>query len=483
MMQVQTMNPADMQPRQHTAPILQSNQQHNLPIKALPTRRASSHQLAITVQPSFSTYTQPTADLPPTPHSATFPLGGSSYMPTQQHFQVQQQQQQQQQHHSTSAHAHPHGLQAPVPMMRAGTQPLPITRRMSGAGPSNASGQTTRATPIPAHLVRAQAIVQMQEAKEQAQRAELRRQAATRRVNMAEASVMQAPTPSPTMASIPTGMNSHAPGAALSRPQPTIVGWGTTAPQQQQTSASVMQHPISVLQPQQPQQMQHQQLQHQQMQMHPHSQPMHSVQMVQSTSLQGMHSGMSGSMMTTQPLVVHPPPAYAYAVSSAPVHRVHPPPHPGHPGPSMQIHPMPSASASTMHMGAIGMGRPMARMPSPRSLAVGRKATGSAQSSPSKRSPAGAKRRTATAPMQPGGFSWGEATFINFTSDDAQKLLTGVAPSGSQSKRKREEDAARAAAAAAAAGGTNIVAGGSGDVFASALDMDREGSKRSRNGE
>lgn len=45
----------------------------------------------------------------------------------------------------------------------------------------------------------------------------------------------------------------------------------------------------------------------------------------------------------------------------------------------------------------------------------------------------------------PGGFSWGEATFINFTSDDAEKLLTGVAPSGSQNKRKREEEQARLA--------------------------------------
>lgn len=36
--------------------------------------------------------------------------------------------------------------------------------------------------------------------------------------------------------------------------------------------------------------------------------------------------------------------------------------------------------------------------------------------------------------------------FINFTSKDANKLLSGVAPSGS-SKRKREEEEAAAAAA------------------------------------
>jgi hypothetical protein len=79
--------------------------------------------------------------------------------------------------------------------------------------------------------------------------------------------------------------------------------------------------------------------------------------------------------------------------------------------------------------------------------------------------------------MQPGGFSWGEATFINFTPDDAEKLLTGVAPSGSQAKRKREEDAARGSGAMTMSMG---MAGGmmAGEYLA--VDMDREGSKRSR---
>ena len=36
--------------------------------------------------------------------------------------------------------------------------------------------------------------------------------------------------------------------------------------------------------------------------------------------------------------------------------------------------------------------------------------------------------------------------FVNYTSDDAEKLLTGVAPSGSQNKRRREEEQARLAA-------------------------------------
>lgn len=82
--------------------------------------------------------------------------------------------------------------------------------------------------------------------------------------------------------------------------------------------------------------------------------------------------------------------------------------------------------------------------------------------------------------MQPGGFSWGEATFINFTPDDAEKLLTGVAPSGSQAKRKREEDAARLGMGMGMSMGMAGVAMGQEYL---ALDMDREGSKRSRTGE
>jgi hypothetical protein len=76
--------------------------------------------------------------------------------------------------------------------------------------------------------------------------------------------------------------------------------------------------------------------------------------------------------------------------------------------------------------------------------------------------------------MQPGGFSWGETTFINFTADDAEKLLTGVAPSGSQGKRKREEDAAAAK--------LSMEGSESGGVESS-VEMDRERSKRSRSNE
>ncbi|WVF67492.1 hypothetical protein IAT40_002248 [Kwoniella sp. CBS 6097] len=134
-------------------------------------------------------------------------------------------------------------------------------------------------------------------------------------------------------------------------------------------------------------------------------------------------SAQTGSMpvLTHTPLVtVHPPPAqYTVTGVPIPVQRVHPPPHPG----------------TTI------ANRPIARLPSASSPAKARKVSQASpnRTTPSKaRSPSG-KRKTAPAA---GGFSWGEATFINYTSNDAEKLLTGVAPSGSQSKRKREEEAA-----------------------------------------
>lgn len=123
-----------------------------------------------------------------------------------------------------------------------------------------------------------------------------------------------------------------------------------------------------------------------------------------------MHPQTVPMLTTHTPLMtVHPPPPPPHHYYPAPP-RIHPPPHPGH-----MAH------------------RPIARLPSPKSRKV----------SPTKRSPSGKKRGGPSG----GAFSWGETTFINFTSDDAEKLLTGVAPSGSQSKRKREEEAARAAAA------------------------------------
>jgi len=296
-------------------------------------------------QPLFSTYVPPT-NLPPTPQSATF---GD--------FQSQQPQ--------------------PVLMTRAGTQPLPTTRRLSTSEnygiPSNSK--------MPAHLARAQAIVQMQEAKEEAHRQEMRRLSASRRVNMQQASVMQ--------------------------PQ-----WQQQ--QQQQQRQQQLHQPQHQHQPHQPQRQQH-------------------IMGWEGPSAQTA----SLPVLTTTPLVtIHPPPA-TYAAQAPPTtpHRVHPPPHPA-----------PGSNS-----------RPIARLP------VSPMRARKVSASPAKRSPSGKKRQ----PAASGGFSWGEATFINFTSDDADKLLTGVAPSGSQSKRKREEDAIRM--------GGEIAVGGE--------EMGRERSKRSKSDE
>lgn len=297
----------------------------SMPLTPSATRRSAAKGLSIQINPpSFSTY-QP-SPLPPTPQSATFPP--MQPIPTNQPMPTH-----------------------PIAMTRAGTQPLPQRKPSFGTNPSSLPSSNTG---VPAHLLRAQAIVQMQEAKEQARREEMRREAASRSVGIHEASVMQ-----------PSFSQS-------TRPQPTIMGWGGPSS-----------HP------------------------HPHSMP----------------------ALTTAPLVtVHPPPTHYYGPSP---HRVHPPPHPGMPN------------------------RPVARMPS----SPAKRSKSSQNLSPSRppkvRSPSGRKRAA------PGAFSWGETTFINFTPDDADKLLTGVAPSGSQSKRKREEDAMRM-------------------VEFEGEDEDRERSKRSR---
>ncbi|ORY35680.1 hypothetical protein BCR39DRAFT_26993 [Naematelia encephala] len=282
-----------------------------LPLTPMSTRR-SMNQLQVQIQPPhYSTFVP--APLPTPPHSATFPL---------------------------------HSYRAPPQasmMQRAGTQPLPQRRRMSrGADP--VASATTPPASLPAHLARAQAIVQMQEAKEQAERDSLRRQHAQKRVGMAEASVMQ-------------------PSFGQSYQQPMIMGWEGP-----------------------------------------------------STSL---------PIMPSAPLVtVHPPPAQYQTgpITSAP-HRVHPPPYPG----------------TQQQVGS----RPIARLPSsPTKRKVSPQADPALLASPTRttkpRSPS--SKRKAVSSSGGGGFSWGETTFINFTSDDADKLLTGVAPSGSQSKRKREEE-------------------------------------------
>ncbi|CAD6568425.1 MAG: hypothetical protein TREMPRED_004536 [Tremellales sp. Tagirdzhanova-0007] len=242
-------------------------------------RRASA-QLSIQINPPNFSYFPPSA-FPPTPQSATF-----------------------------------QDLSHPMPMM---------SRKLSGGLEACLTPTTSS---MPAHLLRAQAIVQMQEAKEEAERQELRRQASARRVRMAEASVMQ-----------PQVQN---------LPRQVIMGW--EGPSARNSSLPVL---------------------------------------------------------TTAPLVnVHPPPAQYYLGTPLPSpHRVHPPPY-------------------------MGNGRPVARLPSPNKRRTS-KLTPTKVRSPS------TKRKAAPAG---GAFSWGATTFINFTPDDADKLLTGVAPSGSQGKRRREED-------------------------------------------
>ncbi|KAK4686438.1 hypothetical protein P7C73_g3685, partial [Tremellales sp. Uapishka_1] len=265
--------------------------------------RRGSTQLSVQINPSsgYSTYLAP-SPLPPTPQSATFPSSGAGF---------------------------PGSIPQPILMTRGATQPLPQTRRMS----TELFPSSLPSSGMPAHLVRAQAIVQMQEAEEEAERQQLRRQAEGRRLGMEHASVMQ-----------PRLQNRSVSKA-------NIMGWEGP-------------------------------------------------------------SAQTGSMpiLTHTPLVtVHPPPTQYYLGSAMPStpHKVHPPPN-----------------------------RPIAGLPSP---TKGRSvSTFSPGKTPKNRTPS-SKRK----PMQAGNFSWGETTFINFTSQDAEKLLTGVAPSGSQSKRRREEDAQR----------------------------------------
>ncbi|WWD19233.1 hypothetical protein CI109_103691 [Kwoniella shandongensis] len=297
------------------ASIGQPNFLRSTPLTPTPTsRRAASHNLTVQIHPPATSTYMP-SPFPPTPMSATFPSSLSA------------------------------AQSQPIPMQRAGTNPLPARKSSMGSGnPSSLPGSTG----MPAHLARAEAIVQMQAANEEAQRQVIRQRNAMKRVGMAEASVMQ-------------------PTAGTRRPQ-AIMGWEGPSAQ-----TGVM------------------------------------------------------PVLTNTPLVtVHPPPAQYYFSGAAapPAHRVHPPPHPGTTGTTT---------------------RPIARLPSP-SKAATRKASNT-QLSPNRTTPSKARspsgKRKVTPANGGGGFSWGETTFINFTSDDAEKLLTGVAPSGSQSKRKREEEATK----------------------------------------
>ena len=139
-----------------------------------------------------------------------------------------------------------------------------------------------------------------------------------------------------------------------------------------------------------------------------------------------LHTAPVHHHLHSAPSYFHPPPnpyyhpAPEYYPSSHAI--IHPPP--TSLAPHRIIHPPPTASSS----------RPIATLPSRR-----RNVTYAAGSAKPPKSP---KRRTVTNPA-----ATGELTFINFSSADSEKLLSGVAPSGSQSKRKREE-AAKAAATA-----------------------------------
>ncbi|WWC90539.1 uncharacterized protein L201_005475 [Kwoniella dendrophila CBS 6074] len=289
------------------------------------TSRKMPNNLNIKIHPPAQSTFIP-SPFPPTPQSATFPVNFAVAQSQPQPLQQQQQ---------------------PIAMQRAGTQPLPKTRKLSGAGLNQQSG-------LPAHLARAQAIVQQQQAREQAERDSIRREAASRRVGMSEASVMQ-----PTVSQPQSNRRQHQ--------QPAIMGW--EGPSAQTGSLPVLTH--------------------------------------------------------TPLVTVHPPPAqYIVTGQPVPVHRVHPPPHPS----SVQQQP-----------------RQIARLPS--SPMKSRKVssntlTTTPNKTPKSRSPSSATKRKAS---NAGGFSFSDP-FINFTCDDAEKLLTGVAPSGSQSKRKREEEAAAARA-------------------------------------
>jgi len=104
--------------------------------------------------------------------------------------------------------------------------------------------------------------------------------------------------------------------------------------------------------------------------------------------------------------------------------KIHPPPHPGS-----------SAVSNSSADGGVGpSSRPISRLPSAASKRP--RQTSTPSRTPKTRTSPGRRKNVPSG----GTFSWGDTTFINFTADDGEKLLTGVAPSGSQSKRKREEE-------------------------------------------
>ncbi|WVN86206.1 uncharacterized protein L203_101367 [Cryptococcus depauperatus CBS 7841] len=126
------------------------------------------------------------------------------------------------------------------------------------------------------------------------------------------------------------------------------------------------------------------------------------------------------SVLTRTPLKrVHPPPVDYEVIDGAPStpapQRIHPPPHPGSSRPIARL-------PSSPHRRKLSSTNPSTPRTTPRSKG---------------RSPSG-KRGTQSSG---GAFSFGDTMFVNFTSDDADLLLSGVAPSGSSVKRKREREA------------------------------------------
>ena len=131
--------------------------------------------------------------------------------------------------------------------------------------------------------------------------------------------------------------------------------------------------------------------------------PQHSMGTVHPPPLYYSSNGEAIPLHNT----IHPPPA------GMTTRRVHPPPHPGHLD-----------------------SRPIAGIPSTPISDRARRAS----VTPAKRGAVGSTGNgKKSKPPAPGGFNWADAEFVNYTPDDAHKLLTGVAPSGSASKRKREE--------------------------------------------
>lgn len=198
------------------------------------------------------------------------------------------------------------------------------------------------------------------------------------------------------------------------------------------------------------------------------------------TSAGPTHGSGSGLMTNTPLLNIHPPPngsvpnPHSRMVSSSA--HIQPQPHIVHP-PPQPLQPLAQQSQA----------RPIARMPSggpgrrqrvvtgASSTSTASTATATAASKPKAPRAANGPRKKA---VPSGGVNmWGENTFVNYTPADGKKLLSGVAPSGSQNKRKRELDAA---AAALAAGQGHLSVPMLYTASSSSIDSNDDRSKRSK---